>query len=246
MAQLDLLQEAGDPATDPERLRYLATHKDETVRRAAWRNPSLPEEVWRDIFLRGFPEAWANPMAPFYMLAWTSENKNDEDEEEEVTTSARWAAFELLSEPERCSPEGKALINAKLQEWWVTSRNTFSMMSSLGWWAQAKGNGSVEHREVVRITVLCVRTAPNLTPKDRRALKFLEAWCAGGEDRRIQAETSASSQAVTDTALFAQDADHGPENALWEVREVLLLEPEQKHMLADVIRREMPLPPVVD
>jgi hypothetical protein len=45
-----------------------------------------------------------------------------------------------------------------------------------------------EHREVVRILVLCVRTAPNLTTEDRQALDLLEAWSAGGEDRRKEAK----------------------------------------------------------
>jgi hypothetical protein len=104
---------------------------------------------------------------------------------------------------------------------------------------------------VVRITVLCVRTAPNLTPKDRRALKFLEAWCAGGEDRRIQAETSASSQAVTDTALFAQSS-FSPWNAVYEMLSAVgrmadnEAKDEQSSMLADLIRRERPLPPVAE
>jgi hypothetical protein len=55
-----LLQEASDPDTDPARLRELARHK-EAVRRAVWRNPSVPEDVWRDALLWGKPRGVGQP-----------------------------------------------------------------------------------------------------------------------------------------------------------------------------------------
>jgi hypothetical protein len=256
-----LLQEASDPATDPERLRHLVDHEDveDAVLRAAWKNPSLPEDVWRETLLRGEPEAWANPVAPIYLLTWTSAS---EEEENDLPNSARWATEALWEAPERCSPEGKVLLAAKVQEFWATSKYyTDAMMGFLGWWAQAKGDGSAEHREVVRITILCVRTVrfemePGLTDEDCEALDLLEAWAAGGQDRRDEAEDLAHLQVISDTVQFAQDPSHGPENALFELRETVLggqkvtdferAEAEYERQMTDLIRRARPLPPVVD
>jgi hypothetical protein len=256
--RLTPLEEAADPATDPERLRKIARLNDDDVKRAAWKNPSVPEDVWRDAFLEGFPESWANPMAPFYVLAWTPQS---EEEKDDVFKSARWATQALWETPGRCSPEGKVLILAKVQEWWATSEAPLDMMNFLGWWAQAKGDGSTEHLEVVRLTVQCVRTVRfemllGLTDKDGQALDLLEAWSTGGKDRRNEAQALTDSSAVTDTVRFALDSSHGPENALWEAQETVVdrqedRDPEnalieyERH-LAGVIRRERPLPPVVD
>jgi hypothetical protein len=41
MAHDDPLQEASDPATDPERLRELADTRTKTCNGRPWRNPSL-------------------------------------------------------------------------------------------------------------------------------------------------------------------------------------------------------------
>jgi len=64
MPPLDTLEEATDPTTDLERLCHLAEHWDEAVRRAAWKNPAVPEDVWRRALFLGKPEAWSKPMAP--------------------------------------------------------------------------------------------------------------------------------------------------------------------------------------
>lgn len=248
MPQSDPLQEALDPTTDPERLRELARHKDEDVRRASWRNPSLPEDVWREVALESEPEAWDNPMAPFYLLAWTPSNKNSFN----LEFVTRWAMEALWEAPDRCSTEGKALINAKIQEGWATSEVAGEMIQILGWWAMAKGRKSAEHRKTVHITVLCVQTAPNLTTEDRQALDLLEIWSEGGKDQRKKADALASSQAVMETVKFSKDPGYNPRNAIFEVLEAVedtagtQARVEHNRLMAELIRREMPLPPVVE
>jgi hypothetical protein len=248
MAQPDPLEEASNPSTDPRRLRQLVDIGYDAVRRTALMNPSLPEDVWRKALLDGNPEVWANPMAPFYLIAWTP----IKDDPFPLEWGARWATERLWREPKRCSPEGKALLAAKVQEWWATSESDFHMMQILGWWAQAKGNGSVEHRETVRITVLCVRTILDLTPQDRRALDLLEVWTAGGVDQPKEAYALAYSVAVKNACQLAGDSSQSPiyliSNLLGSVERTAGTQAKAKHsrLLADLIRREMPLPPVVD
>jgi hypothetical protein len=241
-----LLQEASEPSTAPERLRQLAEHKNIAVHRAARKNPSLPEDVWRDVLLWDEPEAWANPMAPFYLLAWTQ----SEDDPDRLEYAARQTTNTLWKDPERCSTEGKALIATQIQTWWATCEEANDMMTFLGWWAAAKGNGSVEHREAVRILVLCVRTVPNITANPQ-TLDLLEAWSKGGADRRAKVVAWADSGVILDVASFAQE----PRNswsALYGALEVVERTSgsearfEHERLLADLIRQEMPLPPVVD
>jgi hypothetical protein len=247
------LQEASDPATAPERLEELAQHKDEAVRQAAWRNPSVPEDVWRAALLWGTdPEPWDNPMAPFYVLTWTPSR----DDARTLEAAAQWATSVLWKEPDRCSPEGKAMIVSKVQDWWASSKSAKDMVEFLGFWAEAKGDGSPEHQEVVRVTVPCVRTTPNLTANDQKALDLLEAWSTGGKDRRKEANTLASSVAVKDTVDFSMYSRNNP---LFTINKVIIEAvgsdkegkkreeafAEHQRLLADVIRREMPLPPVV-
>jgi hypothetical protein len=244
------LQEAWDPATDPERLRQLADDEDLKVRRAAWRNPSLPENVWREVLLRGYPEAWANPMAPIYLLAWTPL----EDDLRPLENAAQLAAGYCCEDPKRCSSEGKVLLNAKVQEGWASCALSSNTMSFLGYWAHAKGKNSPEHRKVARLIVLCVRTIPNLPIRDRQALDLLEAWCAGGDDRRDEVEalaSSPSSRPVTDACWFAQDPRYNSWNPIAETLNAVKrmageqARAEHSRMLTDLIRHEMPMPPVV-
>lgn len=244
-----LLQEASDPSTDPERLRELAEHKNKAVQRVAIRNPSVPENLWRTALLIGEPEAWDNPMAPLYLLAWTPR----ENDLRTVDVSARLVVYALWETPERCSPEGKALLAAKVQEWWDTFESASDMMGFLGRWAVTKGKDSAEHREVVRILILCVRTVPNLTTEDRQALDLLEAWTAGGEDRRYEAEDLADLMAVKDACRFSLAPWSNAWNALFEVLVVVVsdkkgaerrkAQAEHQRQMADVIRQAMPLPP---
>jgi hypothetical protein len=246
-----LLQEAADPSTAPERIRQLADHKNRVVQRAAIRNPSLPEEVWCEALINGEPEAWANPMASIYLLTWTP-RKNDF---RTVEDAARRATQGVWAVPERCSLEGKVLLNAKVKEWWVTSESASDMAMYLGWWALAKGDGSTEHRETVRLLLLCVRTAPHLTDDDRQALDLLQTWATGGANRRKEARDLADSEAIMDVGLFAHDPSYYPWRVINEVlmavssgkqgRERKEAKAEHERHLADVIRREMPLPPVV-
>jgi hypothetical protein len=100
-----------------------------------------------------------------------------------------------------------------------------------------------------------VRTAPNLIAEDRQALDLLEAWSQGGQDRREETEALASSYAVKNNLAFAQDSSINPRHAIFEVLEVVASDKEGKErqearvdherLLVDLIRREMPLPPVV-
>jgi hypothetical protein len=241
----DPLQEASDPTTALERLGELAQHKEVAVRQTAWRNPSLPEDVWREILLEGEPEAWANPMAPFYILTWTQR----EEDVRSLEDAAYFVTHTLFFEPERCSPEGKALLASKMQEWWATCESVGDMMRSLGWWASVNSEGSFEHREVVRLLVLCVRTAPDLTADDRQALDLLAAWSEGGEDRRKEGYALASSKAITETHKFAQKLARSPWGAIFRVLEAVQgragnqARDEHSRILADLIRQERPLPP---
>lgn len=246
--RVDPLQEAADPSTDSERLGELFRHNTWEVARAAILNPSLPEDVWREAFLGECPEAWANPMASFYLLAWIPRD----DDSFTLDGVARLTAYTLWKAPGRCSVEGKTLLNAKLQEWWATSKKATGMMSFLKEWGVSKNIGSPEHREVVRVLIQCVRTAPNLTDEDRQALDLLEAWTAGGEDRRKEAKTLASSMAPKDAVRFSLDP---PQHSGKTIHEVLWIvergagrsaRTEHERMLADLIRQAMPLPPVVD
>lgn len=247
-----LLQEATDPATAPERLRELARHHKESLRREIWKNPSLPEDVLHDALVGGNPEAWDNPMAPLHVLTWTP---RESDQDITIEDAAFHAMKDLWTDSTRCSSESKLLIASKVQEWWVTSERSSIMMHFLGVWAKVKGNGSSEHREVLRILLLCVRTAPNLTLRDIQAIEILEAWSVGGEDRRNKADELAFSKSVEDAVNFAINSFYDPGNAAYEVLDAFLknkeimdsqqAKVEHQRLLADLIRQEMPSPPVV-
>jgi hypothetical protein len=188
-------------------------------------------------------------MAPLYLLTWTPR----QDDPSTLGQEARWATARLWEAPERISSEGKALLAAKVQEWWATSESAEDMMWFLRGWAQ--GEGSPEHREVVRLLVLCVRTVPDLTDKDRQALDLLEALAAGGEDQRKKAYDLAESMAVQLVTDFAQDLLIDPALTVEEVTKNVAsskkgmgykeAKAEHKRFLADLIRQAMPLPPVV-
>lgn len=121
----DLLKEAADPATAPERLRDIF-EKNKVVNRnpalagLVWRNPSVPEELWRKAFLLGVPEAWDNPMAPIYILAWTPRPEDHGDLPED---GARRTISSLVHNPSLCSVAGKHLILAHLD---ADTAKTFS------------------------------------------------------------------------------------------------------------------------
>lgn len=66
----DLLKEAADPTTPSERLDdlVLGDDVDEQVLRLASRNPNLDGETLRWLMSDGYPDAWANPQAPFALI----------------------------------------------------------------------------------------------------------------------------------------------------------------------------------
>lgn len=251
MAQPSPLEEASDPATDPERLRELADINEAVeVHRAAWRNPSLPEDEWRKVLMLGVPEAWANPMALFYLLTWTPRK----DDPRSLVDAARSATQLLWDTPKRCSPEGKALLNAKVQEWWVTSEKATRMMIFLGAWINKRGVS--EHFKVMRLLLRCVRTVPHLITEDHQALNILDEWIQGGADGRDEALGLAYSSAVEYIVSFALHPNYSP----WKAINAMVItvasdkigaerdeaKAEHNRMLADLIRQEMPLPPVVE
>jgi len=232
-------------------LRYLANHKREDVRLAAIQNPGVPEDVWRKALLEGLPEAWSNPMAPIYLLVWSPQP----GDQMTLKDATYWTAIRLLKNPARCSPDGKVLLNVQLINWWAASVSAWTMMSYIWKWASTKPNGSDEHKAVVRITVRCVRTIPDLPARDRQALDLLDAWGAGGEDRRGEAYFLASLTSVLTTTQFAQNPSifyDGWDLIANVLRKVTVgkegterkeAKAEQNRLLADLIRREMPLPP---
>jgi hypothetical protein len=247
-----LLQEAADPATKPERLRQLAQHKKAAVHQVALRNPSLPKDLWREALLNRWPEVWANPMAPIYLLMWAPL----EEDQESLDEAARWATLMLWREPKRCSPEGKALLAANVQTWWATCESARHMVVFLGWWVNEKGDGSEAHKEVLHLLVLCIRTAHHLTDNDRQALNFLEALNQGDNDVSIKDLALVESEVVKDACRFALDPSYYPWRVIDEllksfslgkqVKERKEARAEHERLLADTIRQEMPLPPVVD
>jgi hypothetical protein len=102
--------------------------------------------------------------------------------------AARWATFALWEDPERCSPEGKALLNAKVQVvGHLRNASTHDGLSS-EWWAKAKGDGSPEHREVVRILIHACGRRPNLTTRTARPWTSLRPGVTGrrGSTQRSQ------------------------------------------------------------
>jgi len=246
-----LIQEAADPATDTERLRYLANHKREEVRLAAIQNPGVPEDVWRKALLEGLPEAWSNPMAPIYLLGW-SPQPGDRRTLKEAACHAMCTVWKL---GKQVSPDGKSLLNSKILEWWVTSVSAPNMMDFLWNWSYGK---YCEHRDVVRLFVLCVRTVPILNAKDRQALDLLEAWCTGQEEKLNEAKTL--SYSCSHLVLVTIDLASNPSSwsnvqyIISELNEIVAFHKkkgvdleeavaEHDRLLADLIRREMPLPP---
>jgi len=248
-----LLQEASDSRTDPERLRYLAHHEREEVRLAAIQNPGVPEDVWRKALLEGKPEAWSNPMAPIYLLVWSPQP----GDQSTLESAIRRATQALWKNPKRCSPDGKVLLNVQLMNWWAASVSAIDMIRFLWKLASKKMVGSDDHRAAVRITVLCMNTLPKLLDKDRLALSILDAWCAKQDDRRMEAEKLAYSYPVKRAVYFAMD------NSIYLGSEYIISHlldtaafgkegterdkaiAEHNRLLADLIRREMPLPPQV-
>lgn len=125
-------------------------------------------------------------------------------------------------------------------------------MAYLGWWAKEKGKDSLEHRQAVRVLVHCVRTAPHLTVKDCQALDLLDAWNQGDENKCKEAYALANAEVVNDACRFAQNNSYNINDVIFDIIKAVAMtagmQASSKHssLLADVIRREMPLPPVVE
>jgi hypothetical protein len=250
------IQEASDPETDPDRLQELANSNDEDVQRAALKNPNLPEDAWRTALLHGYPEAWANPMAPFYLLSWLPKK----DDWRTLEAAALVATESLWEEPERCSVEGKQLLAAKVMEWWATSESAVDMMTFLGRWAPSRGSDSQEHKDVMRILVKCVRTTPHLTQKDLNLLHSIEQWSKGLQKRPPKLVEDNHSRPVKKIHQaiaycffgyrFAVDAvlDEVAYNKSKDDDSQAYKEAKKEHdrFLADLIRQEMPVPPTAE
>jgi hypothetical protein len=140
----------------------------------------------------------------------------------------------------------------KLTEWWATSTSASDMIKFLGEWAEDFGEMSAEHREAVRILLLCIKTMPNLTTKDQEAIGLLEAWSQGGADERKKAKAMKTSNFVQLACQFACHHQCNPGASIENLLQVLTEnEPDgqrkearaqQESLLADLIRQEMPLP----
>jgi hypothetical protein len=250
------IQEASDPETDPERLQELTQPKYYQVHRSLWKNPNLPEDFWRKALLNGQPEAWANPMSPFYLLSWAPREKDWRTLEEVAQSATEW----LWKEPERCSVEGKQLLAAKVTEAWATWPSALKMMAFLRRWAYFRGIDSQEHKDVVRILVQCVRTTPGLTQKDLDLLQSIEQWSKGlqqnppnlGEDNHSQV-VKQMHQAITNR-LFSyrfvvyavlEEVSYNKSKD-YDSQDYKEAKKEHDRFLADLIRREMPVPPTAE
>jgi hypothetical protein len=97
----------------------------------------VPEDVWRRLCSVGEPEAWANPMAPFYLLTWTPH----EDDLRTLEEAARWATSQLWK-TRAMFARRQGPARAKVQEWWATSESMGHDVGFLGGGREAKGNGS--------------------------------------------------------------------------------------------------------
>lgn len=99
----------------------------------------------------------------------------------------------------------------------------------------------------------CVRP-PDLTAEDRQVLDRLDAWSAGGEDNRFQSTHKIISSAVRKAVEFSLNCyvNSGLSGLIVSIgsnkRGAERDDAMDAHnqMMADLIRREMPLPPVVE
>jgi hypothetical protein len=257
------IQEASDPETDPERLRALANSSKEVVRKFAWKNPNLPEDAWRKALLNGEPGPWANPMAPFYLFAWTPRD----DDRRTLEQAALVATERLLGNIHSCSLEVKELLAAKVIEWWDHSESGKDMVKFLELFVH--GLGSLSHKEMVRILVLCLQATPNINSKEIQALDFLEKWSKdplekwsnGHEPNLDNAQNLVSSPSPVKSAVYyaIQGIDsipfHAIDDALKSVASKRSSNISSKdyneaisnhdRLLANLIRQEMPVPPTV-
>jgi hypothetical protein len=245
------LEEALDENTDPERLRKLVRHEDQAVKRAALSNPAVPEDIWREKLLGLHPMAWNNPMAPFYLLTWVE----PEDEYASIKNAARKVVPWVLMHPDLASQQAKQLISAKVIEWWQTSKDAPKMMLYLEKFYLGNEN-DVEHRQLVKLAMLCVSTVTYLSQDDVAALHLLEEWVQGKEDSRHRALALAKDKLVKRCIENAFDPDAPVADLIGDVSsdmaratvsESEFFETSAKHdeVLADVIRGAMPVPPVL-
>ena len=177
----DLTSEALSLDTLPARLAQLAQHKSEPVARLAIRHPALPAALWRALVLAGVPEAWDSPQALLGVLCWSPQT----DGEATLLAGAKVAAAALVKEPDRCGPDGRALIARTLAPWWREETDAREMLRHLGNRAASAGQGTHAHRQVTLLACLCARTVTSeITEGADRAegtviLDALDAWATG-------------------------------------------------------------------
>jgi hypothetical protein len=262
-AQKLLLQEAEDPVTAPERLEELIVDRRLfapnlrglrlKIQEAIWSNPSCPTDILRGSLLSGNIEAWSNPMAPLLVLTWTP---SPDDEDATIEDGARTATRFLLrgthrGESKTTTDDVKKLIAFKIIEWW-NKANDSNMLMYLGEWAMAKGPKSKEYKDAMRIGILCARNIPALSSKDAQAIDLIEEWISNGKDVRKNALKLANSPTVKSIIKSAMDDEFNPGVAMQLAAQEIADRgggekafQEYLGRMANKIRQEIPVPPVV-
>jgi hypothetical protein len=252
MTPPDLLQEASDPATDPERLRQFANSRLHGIKNAAWKNPSLPESTWWSILVN--PEAWDNPMASLYLLT-----ESHPDSKATKRYGARTSTIALMSAPERASEEAKSLLDSILLEWWNSTVSPYGMLEYLGNWASFKRFCSERHRKVVDILRLILQKEWRTgMVEERMVLSAMEDFYKGNCNKSLLEDLSREDllQCYQDAILYTLDLQEDPSYSLRALIQFLANDAAAKgeaydeaarrymEAFANLIRREMPTPPL--
>lgn len=252
MARPDLLQQAADPATDPERLREFAISKFEGLKQAAWKNPSLPESTWWSILVN--PEAWDNPMASLYLLV-----ANHPDPRMAKNYGARQSSIFLMKDPTRASEQAKLLLDSVLLEWWNSTVSPYGMVEYLAEWASFKGFCGERHQKVVGLLRLILQEDGRVKMvNEKKALSAMEAFSKGDCNKDVLTRLTMEdlTQWYQDAVLYTLDILNDPSYSLRALIQDLANEATEtgdpydeaarRHMeaFANLIRREVPTPPL--
>lgn len=180
----ELLVEASDPATPPERLLKLADDPDmpEEVGSAATRNPSLPMETHAEWLRSGNIDAWANPQTPFTMLVHGTPHLGAA---RAVQGIARLGLAERLRDI-------RPTIVPVLKAWWAEEINGEVMaryISELGLWVKGQPEPRL-YRLATRMALLPVWEAiDDMGPwkgRLRPLVEELEAWVDGASKQPLK------------------------------------------------------------
>jgi hypothetical protein len=248
----DLVHEASDPTTSPEQLRKLARSKVEQIRQAAWKNPSLPEDVWWS-FLEN-PETWDNPMATLYLFLG-----NHPDPSMTKIYRAMQAIFKLMKDPLRASEEAKLLMDSILMEWWNSTPSPYHMLHYLSNWASFQRVCGERHRIVVGVLrVILQKHWQEGMVKEKKALYAMDDFSKGNCNRKNLQQLSQEKFPTFYSEAIQYMLDHTTD-ASYSIRELIAelaaqreehgepyAESERRYMedFANLIRSEIPNPPL--